>query len=221
MSGGVRISELQEVPVSADTDLFLMESAGGVTYKAPLSKFKGVSANHPHVVANITDFASATTSAINSQVPTLVTSGINSQVPTLVTSGINGTVPGLITTATSALKANEQDITANWNLLGATYKRVDLGSVSGGVALNLSLGMFFTLTATGDITFSLSNVKSGTVVSTLGLKISAASVYVINWPASVKWPDTAPTLTAGKSHVFTFLTDDNGTTWYNIGQTIV
>jgi hypothetical protein len=36
----------------------------------------------------------------------------------------------------------------------------------------------------------------------------------ITWPTNVKWPgDSAPTLTASKTHMFIFVTDDGGTTW--------
>ena len=36
----------------------------------------------------------------------------------------------------------------------------------------------------------------------------------LTWPASVKWPaDTAPTLTAAKTHQFYFHTNDNGSRW--------
>lgn len=37
----------------------------------------------------------------------------------------------------------------------------------------------------------------------------------IAWPASVKWKDlTAPTLTAGKRHLFAFITTDGGSNWF-------
>jgi hypothetical protein len=33
----------------------------------------------------------------------------------------------------------------------------------------------------------------------------------VTWPGTVKWnADTAPTLTTGKTHLFMFVTDDNG-----------
>jgi hypothetical protein len=40
--------------------------------------------------------------------------------------------------------------------------------------------------------------------------------WTVAWPASVDWPDGTPTLdtTAGAVVIATFLTVDNGTTWY-------
>ena len=36
----------------------------------------------------------------------------------------------------------------------------------------------------------------------------------VTWFANVVWPNnTAPTLTAGRVHLFTFITDDGGAKW--------
>jgi hypothetical protein len=36
----------------------------------------------------------------------------------------------------------------------------------------------------------------------------------ITWPAAVEWPDdTAPVLSASKTHLFMFVTDNGGTVW--------
>ena len=73
-------------------------------------------------------------------------------------------------------------------------------------------GNYFTKTITGVSTFTFSNVPSNKAYAfTLELTHTAGS---INWPATVKWPnDSAPALTAGKTHLFMFVTDDSGTRW--------
>jgi hypothetical protein len=81
-------------------------------------------------------------------------------------------------------------------------------------ALNIdcSAGNYFTKTISANSTFTFSNTTASRAMSfTLELTHTSGTV---TWPASVKWPsDTAPTLTTGKTHLFMFVTDDNGTRW--------
>jgi hypothetical protein len=81
----------------------------------------------------------------------------------------------------------------------------------GALAIDLATGNYFTKTIAGNSTFTFTNPPaSGTACSfTLELTHSSGTV---TWPATVKFPaDTAPTLTAGKTHLFMFVTDDGGT----------
>ena len=85
------------------------------------------------------------------------------------------------------------------------------GSVNAVSALdiNLSTGNYFTKTINGNSTFTFSNPGTGASSFTLELTHTSGTV---TWPASVKFnADTAPTLTAGKTHLFLFVTDDGGT----------
>jgi hypothetical protein len=78
--------------------------------------------------------------------------------------------------------------------------------------VNCSLGNYFTKTIAGVSTFTFSNVPSESAYS-FTLKLTHTS-GAITWPTEVKWPsDTPPTLTTGKTHLFTFVTDDGGTRW--------
>ena len=79
----------------------------------------------------------------------------------------------------------------------------------GALDVDCSTGNYFTKTINGNSTFTFSNVPSGCAYSfTLELTHTSGTV---SWPASVKFPaDTAPTLTAGKTHLFMFVTDDGG-----------
>ena len=78
--------------------------------------------------------------------------------------------------------------------------------------IDCSAGNFFTKTIAANSTFTFSNVPATRAFAfTLELTHTSGSV---TWPTSVKWPkDTAPTLTAGKTHLFMFVTDDGGTRW--------
>jgi hypothetical protein len=74
--------------------------------------------------------------------------------------------------------------------------------------IDLSTGNYFTKTINGNSTFTFSNPGTGAASFTLELTHTSGTVA---WPLSVKWPaDTPPTLTAGKTHLFIFVTDNNG-----------
>lgn len=103
--------------------------------------------------------------------------------------------------------------------------RVDVG---GNQAINIvsvaaldidcSAGNFFTKTINANSTFTFSNVPASRAFAfTLELVHTSGTV---TWPATVRWPNnnTAPTLTTGKVHLFTFVTDDGGTNWRGASQ---
>jgi len=79
--------------------------------------------------------------------------------------------------------------------------------------INCTLGNYFIKTIAGASTFTFSNPPASGISYSFTLELTHTS-GTVTWPASVKWPgDTAPTLTAGKTHLFMFVTDDSGTTW--------
>ena len=81
----------------------------------------------------------------------------------------------------------------------------------GALAIDLATGNYFTKTISGNSTFTFSNPPASGTVGSFTLELTHSS-GTVTWPASVKWPaDTAPTLTAGKTHLFMFVTDDGGT----------
>ena len=93
------------------------------------------------------------------------------------------------------------------NLTGSYKENI---TAMGALEVNCSAGNYFKKTISGNSTFTFANVPTGGAYSfTLELTHSSGTV---TWPSSVKFPaDTAPTLTAGKTHLFMFLTDDGGT----------
>ncbi len=86
------------------------------------------------------------------------------------------------------------------------------------LGIDCSAGNFFTKTINANSTFTFSNAPASRAFAfTLELTHTSGTV---TWPTSVKWPgDTAPTLTTGKTHLFTFVTDDGGTRWRGVSQT--
>lgn len=81
-----------------------------------------------------------------------------------------------------------------------------------GSGINTTLGNYFTATLSGNSTVTISGAPSNVAYSFTYEVIHQAGT--ITWPAAVNWPSaTPPSLTTGKTHLFMFVTDDNGTTW--------
>ena len=103
---------------------------------------------------------------------------------------------------------------------GAIYNN---GSVRGNITavaaldINCSIGNYFTKTINGASTFTFSNAPATRAYAfTLELTHTSGAV---TWPASVQWPGgSAPSLTAGKTHIFVFVTDDGGTRWRGVAN---
>lgn len=79
---------------------------------------------------------------------------------------------------------------------------VDLGSVSGAVAIDLSAGHVFTLTLTGDVTLSLTGLPTAGTLCEAELRLlqDATGGRAVTWPANGKWPGGSafvPTADAG------------------------
>ena len=84
--------------------------------------------------------------------------------------------------------------------------------------VDCTLGNFFTKTIAANSTFTFSNAPASRAFA-FTLEIVHTS-GTITWPAAVRWPgNTAPTLTTGRTHLITFVTDNAGTTWYGAPQT--
>lgn len=77
--------------------------------------------------------------------------------------------------------------------------------------VDCSKGNYFTKTINGNSTFTFSNIPTGVYGMTIEIENTSGT---ITWPTEVKWPnDTAPLVSAGKTHLFMFVTDDTGTRW--------
>ena len=86
--------------------------------------------------------------------------------------------------------------------------------------VNCETGNSFSLTLSGNTTFTFSNPPASGTAYSFSIEIiqdASASGYTVTWPTSVDWPAaTAPTLTATASakDIFVFTTRDGGTNWY-------
>ena len=89
-----------------------------------------------------------------------------------------------------------------------------LGSVSGGVTVNMELGNYASATAVGALTWTFANPPTGARAGSIILELTNGGAYTQYWPAAVRWPaGSAPSLAAAGVDVLVFITDDGGTNW--------
>ena len=136
-----------------------------------------------------------------------------------VTGDVTGDVSGTAATVTSAAQTA---ITSVGTLTGITidgpYKQTHVAiTQSATPTVDLSLGNYFTLTQNANVTSWTFNNPPGNTFSFSFVVELANAGFTTAWSlasGTVKWPaDTAPTLTASKTHLIIFATDDGGTTY--------
>ena len=80
--------------------------------------------------------------------------------------------------------------------------------------IDCSTSNFFTKAISADSTFTFSNVPATGNAYGFVLELDVNGDRTLTWPTAVKWAGgSAPTLTAGKTHLFSLVTVDGGTTW--------
>lgn len=110
--------------------------------------------------------------------------------------------------------ANDKDfILKNAVEVGGSTKTT-IGTITSGT-VDLSTGNYFKETLAANTTYVFSNPAT---VQAFQLEVTGASTYTITWPTSVEWTGgTAPSAPAsGETDVYTFVTDDGGTSYVGI-----
>lgn len=82
--------------------------------------------------------------------------------------------------------------------------------------IDCNAGNYFTKTATGGLTWTVTNVPASRAYSFI-LELTNGGTGTQTWFSGIKWPGgTAPTLVASGVDVLGFITDDGGTTWRGV-----
>lgn len=158
--------------------------------------------------AAIADTKLATISTAGKVSGGAITSGTIGGSTAISTSGTLATT-GLASSNTLAV--GQSSVASNTDLdLAGTYAQTVV-TVSA-LDIDCSVGNYFIKTINGASTFTVSNVPASRAYAfTLELTQTSGAV---TWFSGVEWPGgVAPTLTAGKTHLFMFVTDDGGTRW--------
>lgn len=103
--------------------------------------------------------------------------------------------------------------TATADLLGSVRQNIVAVAAS---EVDCSTGNYFTKTASGALTWTVTNVPASRAYSFL-LELTNGGTGTQTWFSGIKWPGgTAPTLTASGVDMLGFITDDGGTTWRGV-----
>jgi hypothetical protein len=94
--------------------------------------------------------------------------------------------------------------------------RISEQAVSTGTTIDCTAGTYFYRTISGNTTWTFSNPDSRTgAVTSFTLEMTNPGAFTLTWPTSVDWSaGTEPTWTASGVDIVSFVTRDNGTTWY-------
>jgi len=110
--------------------------------------------------------------------------------------------------------ANDKDFIVKSAVEVGKDIKVTLGAISSS-NIDLSTGNYFSDTLAANTTYTISNAGD---VQSFQLEVTGASTYTITWPSSIEWAGgIAPAAPAnGETDVFTFTTDDGGTTYVGV-----
>jgi hypothetical protein len=110
--------------------------------------------------------------------------------------------------------ANDKDFLVNGPVVVGKDTKVTVGSITAS-DIDLSTGNYFADTLAANTTYTLSNAGA---VQAFQLEVTGASTYTITWPSSIEWAGgIAPAApAAGETDVYTFTTDDGGTTYIGV-----
>jgi len=100
-----------------------------------------------------------------------------------------------------------------WNSSGVSYIYMAIRDIAYNYDMDLSTGTYFSMTPSGDTTFTISNPPASGKAIGFALEVNGDG-STLTWPSSIKWHEgTTPTATATKE-LYTFITTDGGTTYY-------
>ena len=191
----------------ATTAFVNAEIAADTAAKAPLASptFTGVPAA-PTASQGTNTTQLATTAFVNAEIAADLTAAIGSTVQAFDADTTKNDVANTFTPTQTFTAASVH----NGGLtVDGPYKQV--AEAVSALSIDMSTGNYFTKTISGNSTFTFANPPTSGTVGTFTLELTHSS-GTVTFPTSVKWPDdTAPSLTAGKTHLFVFITDDGGT----------
>lgn len=149
------------------------------------------------------------TGATGATGPTGPTGSTGSTGPT----GPTGPAPDTSTYVTTTGTQTLTNKTLTGAILDASKSTVNTVSAS---AIDCAVGSYFIKTASGALTWTVTNVPASGAFSFL-LELTNGGTGTQTWFSGIKWPGgTAPTLTTSGVDVLGFITDDGGTTWRGV-----
>ena len=207
-------------------------TGGNNTAVGATSLYSNTSGTRNTVVGNLAVLASTTAtdnSALGYEAGDKITTGIRNTVVGTgaassgtndLTTGSNNTLLGYNADASSATVSNEITLgnssITRFRVPGAGIDNTSAALSGTTPSVDVGARDTYTLTTSGNTTFTFTGVPSSGQVGTFSLIITAGGTHTLTWPASVDWAGgTAPDAPAsGEKDIYTFMTVDGGTTWY-------
>jgi len=108
------------------------------------------------------------------------------------------------------------NVTASGELIADSYNETYVSLSGTTPTVDCEAGNFFSLTTSGNTTFTFSNPPSSGTAFGFTLQLTAGGTHTITYPAAVDFAGaTAPAAPAsGETDILVFTTRDGGTTWY-------
>jgi len=128
--------------------------------------------------------------------------------------GVTSAIQTQLNAKVGATYTGDVDITGE--LLVDSYNETYAALSGTSPAVNCESGNVFSLSTSGNTTFTFTNPPASGTAYGFTLKVTAGGTHTLTWPGSVDWAGgTAPDAPAsGETNVLVFITHDGGTTWY-------
>jgi hypothetical protein len=137
-----------------------------------------------------------------------------------LTTGSNNTIIGFSASASAATVSNEITLgnssITRFRVPGAGIDNTSAALSGTTPSVDVGARDTYTLTTSGNTTFTFTGAPSTGQVGTFSLIITAGGTHTLTWPASVRWAGgTAPAAPANtETQVYTFFTVNGGTAYY-------
>jgi hypothetical protein len=185
-----------------------LSNLGVTATAAELNVLDGITASTAEL--NILDGVTATTAELN------ILDGVTATTAEL--NYVDVTTLGTSEASKAVTADANGDVNLSEELKAKSYNETVVALSGTTPAVDCESGNVFTLTTSGNTTFTFTNPPASATSYGFTLKIvQDATARTITWPASVDWAGgEAPTVSAGSGQVdvFVFYTYDGGTTWY-------
>ncbi len=127
---------------------------------------------------------------------------------------------GAVVLTKTDIGLNNVDNTSDATVLAAALDAVKTSPINvvSTNDINCGTGNYFTKSISANTTLTFSNIPTGKAYG-FTLKVNHTG-GAITFPGTVQWPGgTLPTLTTGKVHLLSFVTDDGGVIWHGVANT--
>lgn len=199
-----KISQLTAITTVASGDYFPIVRASGTTNQRV--EVGVLDARYTSAASGVAAQSTANTALASGNAALFVADVAGTLANQALASGLTGIASG-----NSALSLASTKYAISGGLVDGQMRTVVTNLGLHGSGIPCTSGNYFTATLSGASSVYFTGVPAASYSLTYEVRHDTGT---ITWPTAVQWPAaTPPTLTAGKTHLFMFVTDDSGTRW--------